>query len=109
MPAVQAHDLPGTANIGPEQCPSAAALGTCQLGWVAADIQVTANKDFLAANPAARVLFEQVKLPIIDVSLANVEQSNGRDTNDDIIELAKEWIANNRALVDGWLDAARNA
>ncbi len=106
----EAHDQrPGTANIGPEQCPSAAEKGTCQLGWIAADIQVTANKDFLDANPAARKLLELVKLPILDVSLANVEQANGRDTNEDIAELASEWIADNRALVDGWLNEARAA
>ncbi len=106
----ESHDQrPGTANIGPEQCPLAEDLGTCQLGWIAADIQVTANKDFLAANPAAAKLLELVKLPIIDVSLANVEQDGGRNTNQDIIDLANEWIANNRATVDAWLDEARAA
>ncbi len=101
------HDQrPGTANIGAEQCPSAAALGTCQLGWIAADIQVTANNDFLAANPAAAKLLELVTLPIIDVSLANVEQSSGKDTNADIIQLAADWITNNRGTVDSWLGEA---
>ncbi len=97
--------LPGTANIGPDQCP-AAASGDCQLGWVAADIQVTGNKEFLDANPAAKELLAQVQLPIIDVSLANVEQSNGKDSNEDIQQLAADWIAANRATVDGWLNAA---
>ncbi len=97
--------LPGTANIGPDQCP-AAASGTCQLGWIAADIQVTGNKEFLEANPAAKELFAQVKLPLIDISLANVAQSNGRDSNEDIQALAAEWIEANRATVDEWLAAA---
>lgn len=106
----ESHDQrPGTANIGPENCPAAAEADTCQLGWIAADIQVTANNDFLAANPAAAKLLELVKLPIIDVSLANVEQDGGRNTNDDIIALASEWIENNRELVDGWLHEASAA
>ncbi len=106
----EAHDQrPGQANIGADQCPVADTMGTCQLGWVAADIQVTANQEFLEANPAAKRLFELVQLPIIDVSLANVEQDNGRNTNEDIQELAAEWIERNRELVDSWLDEAAAA
>ena len=100
--------LPGRAAIGAEQCPAAAddAEGQCQLGWIAADIQVTANSEWLAANPAAAALLEQVTLPVIDVSLANVEQEGGRDTNEDITQLAAEWIERNRDLVDTWIAAA---
>jgi len=98
--------LPGTANIGADFCPGAADAGTCQLGWIAADIQVTGNSDFLAANPAAKALFAQVVLPVIDVSLANVAQDAGQNTSADIQGLAAEWITDNRALVDTWLDAA---
>ena len=103
----EGHDQrPGTASIGADTCPVAEDLGTCQLGWIAADIMVTANAEFADANPAAAVLFEQVQLPIIDVSLANVEQDNGRDSNADIEGLAAEWIANNRSTVDSWIEAA---
>jgi len=98
---------PGTAAIGTEQCPAAAdgPDGLCQIGWVAADIQVTANNDFLAANPAAEALFAVVKLSVIDVSLANVAQGEGAEPAD----LAAQWIADNRELVDSWLDAAKAA
>ena len=73
---------------------------------MAADIQVTANNDFLAANPAAKALFETVKLSVIDVSVANAEQvTRGRHPT----LLAEEWIADNRSLVDPWLEAARAA
>jgi len=101
--------LPGTANIPADQCPAAADAGTCQLGWIAADILVTANNDFLAANPAAEELFKQVQLSVVDVSLANVEQSNGCDTNDCIVGLAQTWIDEHADLVNTWLDAAKAA
>jgi glycine betaine/proline transport system substrate-binding protein len=104
------HDQrPGTANIGPEQCPQAEDLGTCQLGWIAADILVTANSEFAEANPAADKIFELVQLSVLDVSLANVEQAAGADTNEAIQELAAGWIAENRDTVDGWLEEARAA
>jgi glycine betaine/proline transport system substrate-binding protein len=106
----EAHDQrPGTANIGEDQCPSAADMGTCQLGWIAADILVTANSEFADANPAADALFEQVQLSVIDVSLANVAQAGGADTNEAIQGLATDWIADNRDVVDGWLEAAASA
>ncbi len=97
--------LPGIANIGTEFCPGAGADG-CQLGWIAADIQVTGNADFLSSNPAAKALFAQVVLPVIDVSLANVAQDAGQNTSADIQGLAATWISDNRSLVDTWLDAA---
>ncbi len=93
----------------------AAALGAtctadpCWLGWDSADIQVTANKEFVDANPAARALFEVVVLDVIDVANENVKYSNGENTEDDVKRHAAEWIAENRELVDSWLDAARAA
>ena len=94
----------GYATVGADQCPAAAAQsdGLCPIGWVAADILVTANNDFLSANPAARALFEVVRLPVIDVSLANVAQNRGENPTD----LAVQWIADNRDLVDEWVIAA---
>lgn len=100
----QHNQLPGTATIGTEQCPGSVD-GVCQLGWVAADIQATANTEWLEANPAAKALLEQFQMNVIDVSLMNVEMGDGADVE----QLAADWIAENRALVDGWLEAARAA
>ena len=94
----------GYASIGPDQCPSAADQdsGKCKIGWLAADILVTANNDFLAANPAAEALFEAVRLSVIDVSLANVAMGQGESPAD----LATQWIADNRGMADAWISAA---
>lgn len=93
-----------------------AALGTdtcsadpCHLGWVAADIQVSANNEFLAANPAAESLFEQVKIPVIDVALQNVLFDGGENTTEDVNGHAADWIAANRDQVDEWLANAMAA
>ena len=96
---------PGTAAIGEAMCPARSADGLCPIGWAAADIQAAANNDFLAANPAAEELFKQIKLSVMDVSVANVAQSAGASP----IDLAAEWIADNRDKVDPWLEAARAA
>ncbi len=81
----------------------------CWLGWVAADIGVTARNDFLDANPSARVLFEQVQLKVLDVALANVKYDTGETSEEDIVGHAQEWISENRDQVETWLAAARAA
>ena len=63
---------------------------------------MTANNDFLAANPAANALFEVVRLSVIDVSLANVAMGEGEGPTD----LATQWLADNRDLADEWIAAA---
>ncbi|MCY4175444.1 MAG: glycine betaine/L-proline ABC transporter substrate-binding protein ProX [Acidimicrobiaceae bacterium] len=108
------HDqrfYPGTTeevrlDIGPEQCPAAAEVGYCPIGWVPADIQVTANSEWLDANPAAAELLAQAKLSVVDVSIANVEQDQGNYTETQIAQAASEWIAANRGDVDSWISAA---
>ncbi len=98
------HDQrPGTATIGEASCPGSD--GTCQLGWVAADIQATANSEFLEANPAAAKLIEVFEMDVLEVSLLNVEMSDGAD----VADLAARWIEENREKVDGWLEEARAA
>ena len=93
-----------------------AALGTdvctndpCYLFRNSADILVTANNDFLAANPAAAKLLELVKISVVDVALQNVLYDGGESTTDDVNGHAADWIASNRDKVDGWLAEARAA
>ena len=97
---------PGTVFIGPHACPSAAraANGQCPIGFLASDILVTANTEFLTANPAAETLLGQVSLSLMDVSLANAALSAGSDSK----TLADQWIADNRSTVDVWVDSARD-
>jgi glycine betaine/proline transport system substrate-binding protein len=73
---------------------------------VPADIQVSANNEFLAANPAAAALLEQVKISVIDVALQNVLYDSGENTTEDVNGHAADWIAANRDQVDEWLATA---
>ena len=103
-------DNPGFAVTAP------ASLGTdvctndpCWLFRNSADIKVTANNDFLTANPSAARLFELVQISVVDVALQNVLYDGGENTTDDVNRHAADWIADNRDLVDGWLAEARAA
>ena len=97
---------PVELDIPAEQCPARATADFCQLGWVPADIQVTANTAWLKANPAAAELLRVAKLTVIDVSLATVEIHGGKNSQTEIARLAAKWIADNRAKVDEWIAAA---
>ncbi|HZD24493.1 MAG TPA: glycine betaine ABC transporter substrate-binding protein, partial [Acidimicrobiia bacterium] len=68
---------------------------------------VVANTDFLAENPPAAKLLEVVELPLGDVSAQNLLMNQGENSQADISRQAKDWIAENRDLVDTWLEAAR--
>ncbi len=103
-------DNPGFAVDAP------ASLGTdvctndpCWLFRNSADIKVTANNDFLTANPSAARLFEVVQISVVDVALQNVLYDGGENTTDDVNRHASDWIADNRDTVDGWLADARSA
>ena len=78
----------------------------CQVGWTAADIEITANSDFAAANPAAAELFAVFKPPLIDLAIAGVDLSNSDGSQSDVEAIAAQWIADNRELADQWVHDA---
>lgn len=78
----------------------------CKLGFPANDIVPVVNSEFLADNPAVGALLNEVAIPLEDIFAQNSAMNDG-DT--DIEAQAAAWIEENRAAVDGWLDAARAA
>ncbi len=91
----------GFSGFGPEFC-----TDPCQLGWKAADIQVTARTEVLEANPVLGALFPKILPSVIDISVLQVEQSNGDGTQEEIVRIAGEWLAKNQDLVDTWIAEA---
>ncbi|MBE0582268.1 MAG: glycine betaine/L-proline ABC transporter substrate-binding protein ProX [Desulfofustis sp.] len=79
------------------------------LGFVASDIRVVANKEFLAANPAAKRFFEVFTLPLEDINAQNTRMNEGEKSDKDIERHVDEWIANNQKTWDSWLEEARKA
>lgn len=80
-----------------------------RMGFVANDISVVANNAFLQANPAAKKLFELVKIPLTDISGMTARILDGENSHEAIMDMAKEWISKHQDEVDGWLQAARQA
>ena len=81
----------------------------CELGWQANDIRPVANNEFLDNNPAVNAVLEEARIPLDDIFAQNAKMNEGEDSQEDIDRHAAEWIENNSDLVNGWLEAARQA
>ncbi|WP_245587806.1 glycine betaine/L-proline ABC transporter substrate-binding protein ProX [Desulfovibrio inopinatus] len=79
------------------------------LGFIANDIQVVANKQFLSENPAARALFEVMTIPLADVAAQNAKMFEGESSPEDIDRHVNTWIARNKKKWDSWIHAAKKA
>ena len=80
-----------------------------KLGFVVSDIQIVANKKFMADNPAATKFFEVFTLPLSDINEQNTRMNEGEKSDKDIAKHVDEWIAKNQEKWQGWLDEARAA
>jgi glycine betaine/proline transport system substrate-binding protein len=80
-----------------------------KMGFVANNIDAVANKDFVDKNPAAKKLFEEITIPLNDISQMTNEINGGKDTAKDIKAMAQAWIQAHQSEVDQWLSAARQA
>ena len=78
----------------------------CTTMFTPSDIVVTANKDFLAANPAAASLLESFEMDALAVAVQAVAIDAGANSEAEIKAAAAEWIANNRDRIDPWIEAA---
>ena len=78
-------------------------------GWSASDIHGFANSDCIAGNPAAKIVFEVMRLEPRTVAQQNNRMNQGEDSQADIERHVDEWIAENQAIWDGWIEDAMNA
>lgn len=78
-------------------------------GFQINSIRILANNDFLAANPAAKRMFELMEIPIDDVNAAILRQHDGEDTIPQIRAHAEEWVANHASEFDAWVEDASKA
>ncbi len=78
----------------------------CTTMFTPSDIVVTANNEFLAANPAAASLLADFEIDPLAVAVQAVAIDAGANPNDDMAAAAAEWIAANRDLIDPWIEAA---
>ncbi|MBZ8135034.1 glycine betaine/L-proline ABC transporter substrate-binding protein ProX [Afifella sp. IM 167] len=78
-------------------------------GFAVNDVYILANREFYENNPAAATFFEHVKIPLNDVNAAQLAIYNGADSDSDLLNQARAWVAYHRETFDEWLEAAREA
>ncbi len=81
----------------------------CKMGWEANDIRPVANKKFLEENPSAKVLLEQMSIPLKDIFAQNAKMNKGEDKAADIEKHASAWIKDHQKEFDGWIKAAMDS
>jgi glycine betaine/proline transport system substrate-binding protein len=79
------------------------------LGWPSANQLIMANPDFLAQNPIAQRWFELVQIPIEDMNAVSLRIEEGENTEEDIRQLAEEWVSDNQEQFDQWIAEAQSA
>jgi glycine betaine/proline transport system substrate-binding protein len=94
-----------TANI--EGC--AAKVALCNTGSAATKYFATVNREWAAKNPAALKFLSRLKMSLDDRVEQNTRMMNGENKEADIRRHADEWIANNRAKFDAWIEEAKKA
>jgi len=94
------------AQEGFTDAPADTCTQPCQLGFDAADIQVSARIDLMAADPYLKNLLESIVPSIIDISILQVEQANGDGSEAHVQQLAAGWMDANADLVAGWVAGA---
>ncbi len=80
-----------------------------KLGFVVSDIQIVANNDTMAKNPAAKKFFKEFHLDLNDINEQNTRMNSGEKSQKDIERHVDEWIAKNKTTWEGWLAEARKA
>ena len=78
----------------------------CTTGFTPSDIVVTANNEFLAANPAAASLLQNFKIDPLAVAVQAVAIDAGANSEDEIKAAAAAYIADNRDTIDPWINEA---
>ncbi|MGM0453873.1 MAG: glycine betaine/L-proline ABC transporter substrate-binding protein ProX [Thermodesulfobacteriota bacterium] len=81
----------------------------CKMGFVANDIRVVANQEFLDNNPAVKTMFDKMSVPFSDITAQNNKMFEGEDDQEDIERHVDEWIEENQDKWNDWLKAAKAA
>ena len=78
-------------------------------GFVANNNFVLANRAFAEANPAAARFLELFRFPIGDLSAAMLRMSEEGKEPAKLAEIATDWISENQAEYDAWVEEAAKA
>jgi len=78
-------------------------------GFNLSSMRILSNREFNKNHPAAAALFSVATINIHAISQQNQRLRQGENKPEDIKRHAEEWIRNNQAQFNDWLETAREA
>ena len=69
-------------------------------GFGSNDNYILVNKGFAEANPKAMAFMDGLRIPVSDLSVMMTRMNNGEDSPEQLEQIAKDWIADNKAEWD---------
>ncbi|SAK97940.1 glycine betaine transporter periplasmic subunit [Caballeronia pedi] len=121
VPGVDVVWLPTPADALPPNVPNkgsalvknvegcAGGANPCHMAMASWNWGSVANKEFIAANPGARALIEQIRFPGATWSRWEAIISKDGGSPALVSKLSDEWVAANKAELDQWVATARKA
>ncbi|MDR7008484.1 glycine betaine/L-proline ABC transporter substrate-binding protein ProX [Paraburkholderia strydomiana] len=95
----------GSALVnGVEGC--AGGANPCRMAMASWNWGAVANREFIAANPAIKVLIEQIKFPVVTWSRWEYAISRNGGSSAQITKLSDEWLSANKPQFDQWVATA---
>ncbi|MCY1380658.1 Glycine betaine/proline betaine-binding periplasmic protein [compost metagenome] len=79
------------------------------LGFPVNDQYIIANKRFIEENPAAKKLFESIKISVDDINAQNLKMRDGQNSPAAIRKHAEEWVKAHQSQFDQWVSEAKLA
>ena len=77
------------------------------LGFTRAQQKMVANRQFLARNPVVKRWFELVQISVEDMNAESLRIREGENRFKDIRRHAEQWVSENQAQFDNWLEQAK--
>ena len=71
--------------------------------------RILVNKAFIDKNPAAKKLFQEMKLPVADINAQNKAMHDGANKPADIEKHVAGWIKAHQKTFDQWIAGAQAA
>ena len=71
--------------------------------------EIVTNQQFAANNPVAKRWLELVEMPLQDMNEVSLRVKEGENTPEDMRRIAEEWVGENQAQFDGWIEEAKAA
>jgi len=96
-------------TVAAEDCEDPLACGSSSSGFPVNDIYMLTNRAMADENPSIAGFMNAVNIPMSALNAQNMQMHGGEDSEKDVIRHADQWIVENKALFDKWVQSGLDA